>query len=852
MMLLSSNRHFVLPEEWRLSPSRGNARSLSIPAASCPRFMFPTRSRSKSRGRGRSLSFNGVDPQFLLRNSWNSRNCSKLLLLEDRKNVWQRRDGMMVVCGAGDGVRTNGVGRSAEAETMELLEWPRVCQSVADFCATALGKKELLEVLLEMRKTREESEALMQQTSAGVEIVSLLGGAFEFGALKTDVVKLCVERVCKGAVVSGPEVVSVVTLLQTGHSVHRSVNATVQEHPDRQLLMQPLLEMVSPMVTHPELVKVVWTVVDEDGSVKDSASPELRRARIQERTLEQRLLELLNKVGRDSFPDSQGQEAVNVDGRFCLAVPADSCNQVSGLLLRSSSGITAYVEPAVAVPLNNKLAEARADVLAAEYTVLLKLTDQLRPFLDDIQSALNIIVGIDVVMARVRYSTWMGSMKPTFIDDDGNHPVALQLLRARHPLLVQQHRQLLKEAKTKLKSKTRVAELEENAPVPIDVRVSQGTKVVAITGPNMGGKTATIKTVGLAALMAKSGLYILAAEPVLLPWFDAILADIGDEQSLSQSLSTFSGHLQRIKRIKMESTGHSLVLLDEVGAGTDPTEGAALGMALLESFAQNGAGGSFLTMATTHHGELKTLKYSDSRFENASVEFDEEKLRPTYRLLWGIPGRSNALNIAERLGLPTKILATARSLYGVASAEISEVIMELEEARRDHDHGLMKAESLLSEAKAYYAELAAASLRLKEHGRLLALEKSDRAAAAAAAARSHLNVLARNVQGRGSTRLSWKSSAYKASGITTGSQASKSWEELSFVSTSNRDGEKVTSGGAGGDVPTIGETVFIPKLGRAAKVIQVRQDRKEITVQSGSLQVKLNLREIEWPPLSKL
>jgi dsDNA-specific endonuclease/ATPase MutS2 len=168
------------------------------------------------------------------------------------------------------------------------------------------------------------------------------------------------------------------------------------------------------------------------------------------------LLELLNKVGRDSFPDSQGQEAVNVDGRFCLAVPADSCNQVSGLLLRSSSGVTAYVEPAVAVPLNNKLAEARADVLAAEYSVLLKLTDQLRPFLDDIQSALNIIVDIDVVMARARYSTWMGSTKPTFIDDDGNHPVALQLLRARHPLLVQQHRQLLKEAKTKLKSKTRM------------------------------------------------------------------------------------------------------------------------------------------------------------------------------------------------------------------------------------------------------------------------------------------------------------------------------------------------------------------------------------------------------------
>jgi len=196
--------------------------------------------------------------------------------------------------------------------------------------------------------------------------------------------------------------------------------------------------------------------------------------------------------------------------------------------------------------------------------------------------------------------------------------------------------------------------------IPVDLLISPHIRVVTITGPNTGGKTVTLKTLGLAALMAKVGLFVPAREPVEMPWFDQVLADIGDEQSLQQSLSTFSGHIRRISRILNAlgtgeqdlETPNSLVLLDEVGAGTDPAEGSALAIALLQYLADHAQ----LTVATTHFGELKALKYEDQRFENASVEFDDATLSPTYRLLWGIPGRSNALAIALRLGLKAEVV----------------------------------------------------------------------------------------------------------------------------------------------------------------------------------------------------
>lgn len=759
-----------------------------------------------------------------------------------------------------------------------MLEWPRLCEAVAGFAATAMGKEKMqsgsVSNLLTLPTTKEDSETLLLETRAGYEIDALCGGSFELQTIRTSTVKSCVEQVNKGVVVTGAHAVAVAGLLQCAQQLRKAVVTAVQDNKERLDVLQPIVDLVSPLLSRPDLIKSIWNVVDDEGTVKDSASPELRKARIQERALEQRLKEQLNKIGREKLGyDSGQQEVANVDGRLCIVVGSSSLNSVSGLVLRSDAGgYSSYVEPAAVVQLNDRLAEARAEVLKAEHNVLSGLTNKIRPYLDDIKFDLEVIVYFDIILARAKYSSWIGGTRPEFVDpsdlssaeaETGSRKL-LQLRKARHPLLLQQHRKSLQDARLKLKSKTRmvarmksrsgvaagsslaemeaglsaaeaeVQALEASTPVPIDVVVCAQTRVVAITGPNTGGKTAAIKTVGLAALMAKAGLYVLGAEPVYLPWFDTVLADIGDEQSLSQSLSTFSGHLRRIQRIRLESTGRSLVLLDEVGAGTDPTEGSALGMALLESFAENATGGSLLTLATTHHGELKTLKYSDPRFENASVEFDEEKLMPTYRLIWGIPGRSNAINIAERLGLPESIIAEARSLHGAASAELNELILELEKSRRQYEEYLAESEKLRVECDKLSEELREATGRVQEQAASLRLEAQDKVASIAAEARSALSAAARNAP-RNQVKSVAKNVAPQAPRTEVPAESKRA-----AVMVIAQQQQEVP-------IPKVGQLVQVPKLGRKVQVLKVNESRKEVTVQLGGLQMKIKASDILWP-----
>ncbi|CCH65500.1 Recombination inhibitory protein MutS2 [Richelia intracellularis HM01] len=293
---------------------------------------------------------------------------------------------------------------------------------------------------------------------------------------------------------------------------------------------------------------------------------------------------------------------------------------------------------------------------------------------------------------------WLEATSPRILDPRDQEILVLQGLR--HPLLIWQQQ---------YEGGTTV--------VPIDLLIKPEIKVVTITGPNTGGKTVTLKTLGLVALMAKVGLFIPAKEPVEIPWFDQILVDIGDEQSLQQSLSTFSGHICRIIRIlnALSEKSASLVLLDEVGAGTDPVEGNALAIALLQYLADNAQ----LTIATTHFGELKSLKYEDERFENASVEFDEITLSPTYRLLWGIPGRSNALMIASHLGLKLEIIKQAESKLVRGTNEVNQVIAGLEAQRRSQETKADQLENLLKQAELLYKEVNTKANSLEEREKIL-------------------------------------------------------------------------------------------------------------------------------------
>ncbi|VAH05208.1 unnamed protein product [Triticum turgidum subsp. durum] len=454
-------------------------------------------------------------------------------------------------------------------------------------------------------------------------------------------------------------------------------------------------------------------------------------------------------------------------------------------------------------------------------------------------------------------------------------PWKLFIPNAYHPLLLQQHQENLRRTKKDVASATaeirrrriygqditeedqlaseldfmkiRVSELERNHPIPVDFMIAEETTVLVITGPNTGGKTISLKTVGLASLMAKIGLYILASEPVKIPWFDAVYADIGDEQSLTQSLSTFSGHLKQIGAIRAQSTSQSLVLLDEVGAGTNPLEGAALGMSLLESFAE---AGSFLTLATTHHGELKTLKYSNDSFENACVEFDEENLKPTFRILWGIPGRSNAINIAERLGLPLDIIESSRQLLGTAGAEINALIMDMEKFKQEYHEQLQQAQHYLMQSKELHNDLEVAQKSIVDHSTAQRKRKSRVVSEYAVMARSIIHkkfqqyresAVAQRVLEEEKAAEKAKSEGAK-SPEPSSTSALKKTQNTNSITVAEANGKIIDEDGG---IPEVGDLVYVPKLKNQATVVKIDSSKNEVQVQAGMMKLKLKLKDVK-------
>ena len=377
--------------------------------------------------------------------------------------------------------------------------------------------------------------------------------------------------------------------------------------------------------------------------------------------------------------------------------------------------------------------------------------------------------------------------------------------------------------------------------VPTDLVIRPDLKVVAITGPNTGGKTVTLKTLGLTALMAKVGMFVPAKEPVELPWFDSVLADIGDEQSIEQSLSTFSGHVKRIGRIldaveqkKAEKdAANSLVLLDEVGAGTDPSDGSALAIALLKHLADN----TRLTIATTHYGELKSLKYEDDRFENASVEFDDVKLAPTYRLLWGIPGRSNALSIAQRLGMKESVLESAKKQMGGESEDVNQVIEGLEAQRQRQERRAAEAEKLVAKAEKFYKDVEARAQSLREREQKLKRQQEKDVSTALLHARAEVAKVIRDLQQKGQK------------GELTGQDAQKATEKLNEIEgkrqPTGQHPAKVKSTGTGYR-PKEGERVRLASLGnQVAEVMAEADEDGKVAVRFGIMKMTVDLSDIE-------
>uniref|UniRef100_A0A6N2LMR9 DNA mismatch repair proteins mutS family domain-containing protein n=1 Tax=Salix viminalis TaxID=40686 RepID=A0A6N2LMR9_SALVM len=559
----------------------------------------------------------------------------------------------------------------ARYSSLRVLEWDKLCDLVSSFATTSLGREACKEQLWSLNHTYQHSLILLKETNAAVQMHNHGACRLDFSSINLLLVKSGLRNARWGSPIKANEAMAVAAILESAYFLQLNLKAAIKEDADWHNRFMPLSQLIMEMVINISLVRVIKQVIDEDGSVRDSASSALKRARDQVQLLEKKLSQLIDSLIRNEMKETSFLEVSNVDGRWCINSGTGQLTSFKGLLLSSDSGTGRIIEPLSAVPLNDELQQARASVAKAEADVLLMLTEKMKRDLDDIEKVSDSVIQLDVINARATYSLFFRGASPrlylseeldesfsteTYLSENETSMASfpkerewlLYMPKAYHPLILQQHRQNVQKAKKEASNAADVSALEQARPVPVDFLISHKTRVLTITGPNTGGKTICLKTVGLASMMAKSGLHVLSSDSVEIPWFDSVFADIGDEQSLSQSLSTFSGHLKQIdERISMEfnrfimqdirsqSTSQSLVLLDEVGAGTNPLEGAALGMSLLESFADSGA---LLTIATTHHGELKSLKYSNDAFENACMEFDEVNLKPTYKILWGVPG----------------------------------------------------------------------------------------------------------------------------------------------------------------------------------------------------------------------
>ena len=679
-----------------------------------------------------------------------------------------------------------------QAETLDLLEWNRLCQHLSTFTTTKLGAiasahlpiPDRYESTLELLTQTKEAYAL-EERNAGVSLDGIQN------------ITEAVFRAEKQGILSALELWAIATTLAGARNLRRQLD-NADYCPSLQML-------ASELRTYPDVEQEIYRCVDEGGNVLDRASVRLGEIRRELTSVRDQIITKLQNIMQRNASSLQEQIITQRSDRYVLSVKSPQRDRVPGVIHdTSSTGMTLFVEPNSVVQSNNRLRQLLKMEQAQIEIILAELSAKITAIAEDLQRLLIIVTKIDLAVARARYGYWLGANPPHFLENE-----SIVLRQLRHPLLVWQQRNE-----------------EGREVVPVDVLISPQISVVVITGPNTGGKTATLKTFGLAALMAKAGMFIPAKEPVEMPWFDLVLADIGDEQSLQQNLSTFSGHIRRIGRILDSLSPQSLVLLDEVGAGTDPSEGSAIATALLEYLGEH----TRLAIATTHFGELKALKYQNPKFENASVEFDDASLAPTYRLLWGIPGRSNALAIAGRLGLPQDIIAAAQVRVGVGSTEMNDVIAELEAQRREQTQKTEAAANLLIDTERLHHEILDRAEKMRSQAKELRERQEKEVNAAIAQAQKEVGRVIRKLQ----------------KGEQLGEQVAADVQR-----TEQRIGELTKR-----HIPVvpeqkievqlkIGDRVRIPKFGKIAQVLTVPNSSGEFSVRLGTMKLTINITDTE-------
>ncbi|WP_105957193.1 endonuclease MutS2 [Apilactobacillus quenuiae] len=551
-----------------------------------------------------------------------------------------------------------------DTKVLDTLEYNKIKNTIYKYLTTNNGKNELSSLV--PTNNGKSINLWLDETDDGMHVLRL---DKEISIPKLDDITPYIKRLKIDATLNGSELSKINKVLKSANALVKFFDKMHEEH----ISFKRLYKIVDEFQTIPTISKQLSFSIDDEGNILNSASKELSSIRKRIDKVKTDIRNIMNGYTQKQSKYLTEPIVTIREDRMVIPVKAEYKNKFGGIVHdRSSSGQTLYVEPSSVIGLNNELRQNQIAERQEERRILIDLSDLIRPYQWEIINNSKILGHLDLINAKAKYARKMKATKPLVSVDN-----KVNLKQARHPLIDQ-------------------AKVVAN-----DLEIGKDNRAVVITGPNTGGKTITIKTLGLLQLMGQSGLFITANEESTIGIFDNVFADIGDEQSIEQNLSTFSSHMDNIVDILKNITSKSLVLLDELGAGTDPKEGAALAMSILDKIGETNSE----VVATTHYPELKVYAYNRIKTTNASMEFDVETLKPTYHLLMGIPGQSNGLNIAERLGLSDQIINEARSLDDQDSQDLNNMIVELTNQTKQARENAEYLKAQLEDATKLHAEL---------------------------------------------------------------------------------------------------------------------------------------------------
>ena len=682
-------------------------------------------------------------------------------------------------------------------KALKTLEFDKIIHRLTEHAASVGAKKKCTE-LVPVTSLWEIERAQTQTADALRRIWQK--GSISFGGIRD--IRGSIKRLEIGGILGMGELRQIMSLLETAGQVQKyGAHEREDEKADS---LDESFEFLDPV---PSLCSEIRRCILADDEMADDASSALFSIRRSMRQMNDKVHNTLNAMVNGAVRTYLQDAVITMrDGRYCLPVKAEHRSQVPGMIHdQSATGSTLFIEPMAVVKLNNDFKELLLKEQQEIEKILSELSEKTAAYADQISGDYDVLVELGFIFAKAMLAKEMNAVRPVFNDQR-----RISIKEGRHPLL------------------------DPKKVVPVTVRLGDDFRLLIITGPNTGGKTVSLKTVGLFTLMGQAGLHIPAFEGSELGVFGDVFADIGDEQSIEQSLSTFSSHMTTIVSILKNMDTNSLVLFDELGAGTDPTEGAALAVSILDHLQKQG----IRTMATTHYSELKVYALSTEGVENACCEFDVESLRPTYRLLIGIPGKSNAFAISSRLGLPDFLIEDAKKHLSAKDISFEDIIAELEHSRVTLEKEQMEIQSYKEEIRKLRNELQKKQENIDQRKEKLLKDANDKAAAILQEAKDYADETIKNFHKFGKANISIKDMEQQRSRLREKIDAAQS---KSQSTTTVKPKKKVKA-----DKLHIGDKVRVLSLNLEGTVNTLPNAKGDLFVQMGILRSQVNVHDLEF------